>query len=401
MIYDIINMNDMLIYRTLTTELIAMAKSYPVVTVLGPRQSGKTTLVKATFPQKAYVSLENLDERSFALSDPRGFLARFPKGAIFDEIQRSPELLSYIQGVVDEQEIKGQYILTGSHQFSLHNAISQSLAGRTAVLKLLPLSVKELCDAGIHLPLNELMCHGMYPRIYKDKLDPFKVYRDYTQTYLERDIRHIINIKDLTLFHHFLKLCAGRVGQLFNSSAISNELGVSTNTIREWLSILEASFVIMRLPPFYENLGKRLIKSHKIYFTDVGLACYLLDISTPEQLARDPLRGNLFENLVITDFIKNLLNIGHEPSCYFYRDSNQNEVDLIFKQANLFIPIEIKSSQTFNPSFLKGLDYFNQVQKKTPRGYLIYAGTIQQQVQNYQVINYLNIDKIIRNEKVL
>lgn len=377
-------------------ELQNMAKSYPVVTVLGPRQSGKTTLCKTLFPDKAYITLEDLDERSFSENDPRGFLARFPDGAIFDEIQRSPQLLSYIQGMVDKTEKKGIFILTGSHQLAIHEAIIQSLAGRTAILKLLPFDINEVASITEEFSLDKYIYYGMYPRIYKDNLQPTKFYRDYVQTYIERDLRQMINVKDLVKFQHFLKLCAGRIGQLFNSQNISNELGISNHTVNHWLSILEASFVIFRLQPYFENFGKRMIKSPKIYFTDVGLAAYLLDITTCEQISRDPLRGNMVENLVISEFIKNRLNKGFEPSFYFYRDSNQNEVDLVFKEGNNLIPIEIKASQTFHPQFLKGLEYFKALtQERCQKGFLIYNGEQEQRLNDFFIYNFRHVGRVL------
>ncbi len=385
-----------LLTRTIHSELIQMAQSYPVVTLLGPRQSGKTTLVKQSFPDKPYVSLEDPDQRLFVNNDPRGFLEKYPDGLILDEIQRQPELLSYIQGIVDEKNSKGMYILTGSHQLALHQAVSQSLAGRTALLKLLPFTIAELLQASDRKPPDHYLYYGMYPRIYHDNINPTKFYRDYVQTYIERDVRHLINIKDLSLFQKFLKLCAGRIGQLFNANNLSNELGISTHTVQHWLSILEASFIVLRLQPYFENLGKRTIKSAKLYFTDVGLASYLLDIHNETQIARDPLRGGLFENLVVLDIVKNALNRGIEPNCYFYRDSNHNEVDLLFKTGNNLIPIEIKSSQTFHSDFLKGLHYFKKIAKdRCPTGFLIYAGEWEQKIDTLQIKNFTHIAKII------
>jgi predicted AAA+ superfamily ATPase len=385
-----------LIPRNAATEVLSMANSYPVVTVLGPRQSGKTTLVKSLFPDKPYISLEDLDEQAFIENDPRAFLEKYPDGIVLDEIQRQPQLLSYIQGIVDKTSAKGKYILTGSHQLALHQAISQSLAGRTAILKLLPLSIHELSQVTATKSLDHYIYHGMYPRIHHDNINPTKYYRDYTQTYIERDVRQLVNIKDLSLFQKFLKLCAGRVGQLLNSSHLSNEVGVSNHTVENWLSILEASFVIFRLQPYFENLGKRITKSTKLYFVDVGLATYLLDIYSEAQVSRDPLRGGLAENLVITEAIKNTLNNGFEPSCYFYRDSNNNEVDLLFKIGNHLIPIEIKSSQTFNTQFLSGLQYFKKIAgERCTQGYLIYAGEQEQKIDIFQLMNFTHVSKII------
>lgn len=379
--------------------MLDMAKAYPIVTVLGPRQSGKTTLVRHLFQEKPYVSLENPDERSFAEEDPKGFLENYPDGAILDEIQRLPLLLSYLQGIVDDAPSKkGLFILTGSHQKELHQSVSQSLAGRTALLTLFPLCLSELPAAQQYQDLNHYLYQGMYPRVYQESsaLSPTKFYRNYLKTYVERDVRQLINLKELSMFQRFIKLCASRIGQLFNASNMSNELGVSTTTIHHWLSILEASFVIYRLQPYFENFGKRIIKSPKLYFTDVGLASYCLDIHTPEQLARDPLRGNLVENLVILDIIKHYLNQGMEPNCYFYRDSNQHEVDLMIKHGHELIPIEIKASKTFHTDFLKGLRYFKEIsQDRCPLGFLIYAGEREQSIQTNQVKNFSQTKAIV------
>ena len=387
-----------LIHRDIELELLKMASSYPVVTIIGPRQSGKTTLVRNLFSNKPYITLENIDERKFAESDPRGFLAKYPQGAIFDEIQRFPELLSYIQGIVDEKNINGMFILTGSHQLRLQESITQSLAGRTAMLKLLPLAISELVSNGINSSLDEYLLNGMYPRIFKENINPTKYYRDYVQTYVERDVRQIVNVKDLNMFQHFLKLCAGRIGQVFNSHSLSNELGITHNTVRDWISVLEASFLIFRLQPYYENFGKRLIKSPKLYFTDVGLASYLLDIISVEQVSRDPLRGNLVENLVILESMKYQQNLGREPRFYYYRDSNNNEVDMLYKTGHELIPIEIKSSRTFTPEFLKGLQHFKAIaQEKCSKGFLIYAGEQEQNIGFVSVLNYLNAPHKIFN----
>lgn len=380
----------MFIARDISAEILSMANYYPVITIVGPRQSGKTTLVKHLFKDKPYVSLENIDEQNFALSDPREFLARFPNGVILDEIQKCPELLSYIQGIVDDKNINGMYVLTGSHQLSLHNSISQSLAGRTAVLKLLPLSIAELTNANITLTLDNYLLSGGYPRIFTNEINPTKYYRDYVQTYIERDVRHITNIKDLKIFQHFIKLCAGRIGQVFNSSNLSNELGVSHSTIRNWLSVLEASFVVFHLPAYFENFNKRIIKSSKLYFSDLGLASYLLGISNIEQISRDPLRGGLVENLAILEFFKSSLNQGIAPDFYFFRESNNNEVDLIIKKSTNLYPVEIKSSSTFNQQMLKNLLYFKAI-TNCQNGTLIYSGEQEQKINNTEVINFKNI----------
>jgi predicted AAA+ superfamily ATPase len=303
--------------------------------------------------------------------------------------------LSYIQGIVDEKKVKGMFILTGSHQLLLHESITQSLAGRTAILKLMPLSVSEL-PASTKIDIDQLLYCGMYPRLYDDPIDPTKYYRDYVQTYVERDVRQMMYLKDLTLFQRFLTLCAGRVGQVFKASNLSHELGVSYHTIENWISILEASFIIFRLQPYHDNLGKRLIKSPKLYFTDVGLAAYLLGILNAQQVSRDPLRGNLFENFVVMECIKEVLNRGHEPHFYYYRDSRQNEVDLIFKRGQTLILIEIKSSATFHSEFMSGLSYFRGlVKERCPEGYLIYGGNVTQKIDSFNVVTIQGIQKII------
>lgn len=382
--------------RSIEPELLRAAKEYPVVTVTGPRQAGKTTLVKKTFPNKVYINLEAPDIRAAAEEDPRGFLSTLPQGGILDEIQRVPSLLSYIQIIVDEHNAPGLFILTGSHQLALHEAITQSLAGRTAILNLLPLTISELASASIDLSLDNYLLNGFLPRIHADKLNPTKAYRNYLQTYVERDVRQILHIRDLKLFQHFIKLCAGRIGSVLNKESLGNDLGVSSHTISQWLSVLEASFIIVQISPYFENFGKRLIKSPKLFFTDIGLATYLLGIENTEQLIRDPLRGFLVENLVVLELFKARLNQGLEPNLYFYRDNHQNEVDLIYKQSNELIPIEIKASQTYNPDFLKGIKYYESIaNSRVKKGYLVYTGPHEQQIGNVNVLNFKNAHNII------
>lgn len=290
--------------RMMQNELELAAKQLPVVTILGPRQSGKTTLVQQTFPLKPYVNMESPHLREFATQDPIHFLEQFPEGAIFDEIQAVPDLLSYVQVRVDASKRKGEFILTGSHQLQLNQAISQSLAGRVAILHLLPLSLEELALANVNKALDETLFEGCYPRILADKLDPTKAYASYVQTYIERDIRVMLNVHNLSLFQKFMTLCASRVGQILNRDSLAGEVGVNAKTIGQWLSILEACYIVYRLPPYFENFGKRVIKTPKIYFCDVGLVAYLLGIESLEQMSRDPLRGNLFENLVVNELMK-------------------------------------------------------------------------------------------------
>lgn len=382
--------------RLIASELIAAAKEYPVVTVTGPRQAGKTTLVKDIFPHKTYVNLEAPDIRAAAEEDPRGFLDALPNGAILDEIQRIPSLLSYIQVRVDENNQPGLFILTGSHQLALHEAISQSLAGRTAILTLLPLTISELANAGIDLKIDQYLLNGFLPRIYANELNPTKAYRNYLQTYIERDVRQILHIRDLKLFQHFLKLCAGRIGSILNKESLGNELGLSSHTITQWLSVLEASFIIFQVTPYFENFGKRTIKSPKLFFTDVGLAVYLLGIENIEQLSRDPLRGFLVENLVVLELAKTRLNQGLEPQLYFYRDNHQHEVDIIFKQSNELIPIEIKASQTYHTDFIKGIRHYENIaNSKVKKGYLVYVGSHEQQIDNITILNFKHAYQIV------
>lgn len=377
------------IERALSQEVLAMAEQYPVVTLTGPRQSGKTALVQRLFPEKAYISLEDPDQREKIAHDPRAFLARYGQGAILDEIQRLPELMSYLQTHVDKLKQNNLFVLTGSHQLMLHQAISQSLAGRTALLQLLPLSLPEL-ENETKLSTEAQILKGFYPKLYQaEGLNPTKFYRDYLQTYVERDVRMLIHLKDLAVFQQFLRLCAGRVGQLVNFESFSNEIGVSANTIKHWLSILEASFIIYRLQPYHENLGKRLTKSAKLYFVDVGLAAYLLGIETEAQLARDPAYGHLFENMVVMDVYKTLLNQGQTPSLYFFRDHQEHEVDLLIQKGREFIAIEIKSSQTFSRHFLKGLAFVKQLlgEARILRSCVIYRGE-DELLGNIELLHY-------------
>lgn len=381
--------------RTMLTELLDLAQQYPVVSVLGPRQSGKTTLVKSAFSNKPYVNLEQPDLRLAAQSDPKGFLDQYPEGAVLDEIQRVPELLSHIQVIVDEKKVHGQFILTGSHQLQLHEAISQSLAGRIGLLNLYPLTQNELRQAGFELTLDDQIYHGFYPGVYNDNLNPTQAYRFYTQTYLEKDVRQISQIQNLMQFQNCMKLCAGRIGQILDYASLSNEVGVSANTIKSWISVLEASYIVIRLKPYFENFGKRIIKSPKLYFTDVGLAAYLLDIQNPSHVARDPLRGYLIENLSVMELCKYRNNRGLDPNIYYYRDSQKNEVDVIIKQGHQLIPVEIKSAQTFDRSFLKGINYFKKLAgDRVDQSYLVYSGDITQTVSGTQLLNYKNISRI-------
>jgi len=366
--------------RTIEPVLHECARLYPVLTITGPRQSGKTTLCRQAFPDKEYVNLENTDTKLFARDDPRGFLAGLPDGAILDEIQNAPELPSYIQTIVDERRQNGLFILTGSQQFEVATVISQSLAGRTAVLKLLPFSLEELGPHAADKDVDTLIRTGFYPRIWRDGLSPGQALGSYIETYVERDIRQLTAIKDLPLFQRFVTLCAGRVGQLLNLNSLAADTGISHQTARNWLTLLEASYVVFRLSPYHANIPKRLVKSPKLYFYDVGLAAYLLGIETDRHVSRDPLRGNLFENMVVMEILKYRLHRGRRNNLFFYRDSNGNEVDIVYASGRELLPIEVKAGQTVNASFFRPLARFRNVfPDQTPwPSVLVYAGRQEQ-----------------------
>ena len=382
--------------REITPTLSHLAQNFPIVSVTGPRQSGKTTLVQQSFPEKPYFNLEDPSQRSQLEDDPKSLLNRLEKsGAVFDEVQHYPLLLSYLQAIVDKQQIKGQFIITGSYNLALMEAVTQSLAGRVGLLELLPMSSHELQLANFKLSTEEYLYNGGLPRIYDQNINPTLVYQNYVKTYLERDMRTLIKVKDLIQFRRFLQLCASRIGSEFIASNLANELGVSYHTIQGWLSILEASYVVFRLQPYYENFGKRIIKSPKLYFYDVGLACYLLGIESITHVIRDPLKGNLFENLVVLDFHKHLLNLGREPKLYFYRDRSQYEIDLLWQHGRQLIPIEIKISQTYRKEFIKNLNYFKKIAKDRMRsGFIVYAGT-NDNTTTYKLFNYQDSHKVI------
>jgi len=381
-----------LIRRNISEKVLAFASQYPVVTITGPRQSGKTTLCKMIFPQKAYVSLEDVDERLFAKEDPRGFLNRFPEGAIIDEIQREPDLISYIQTIVDLQNTEGLFILTGSQQFDLMQTISQSLAGRSAIVKLLPFSYDEAYKEDRNQnKIEPVLFKGFYPRIFDKNLDPTEAMQFYVNTYVERDLRRLINIKDLSQFENFLKLCAGRTGQILNLSSLGNDCGINHNTVKAWISVLEASYIIKLLKPFYKNFNKRLIKAPKIYFLDTGLASYLLGITNIDQVFSHPLKGALFETYVFSELLKARYNKGKTDNLYFYRDSKGNEVDIICDNGSTLWLIEIKSGQTVSSDHFKGLRYFSKLCDMPLESYLIYGGDKAYTRNKVQVINWQSL----------
>lgn len=353
----------------------AAFEKYPVLTITGPRQSGKTTLARSVFSDLAYFNLEDLGTREFALEDPIGFLANVPDGSVIDEIQRAPRLMSQIQVRVDEAGADGMFVLTGSSQLSLMDSVSQSLAGRTTLLKLLPFSVPEVAAIGGDTDPDELMFHGGFPRIYDRGLDPTATLGDYVETYVERDLRSFAQIRDLSLFRRFVRLCAGRVGQLMNLTSLAADVGVSKTTASSWLSILEASYIVFLLQPYHANIRKRLVKSPKLYFHDVGLASYLLGIENSRQISTHPLRGNLFENLVVTEVIKHRYNVGKRASCTFYRDSSGHEVDLLIEHGGRVHPFEVKAGRTISREFFRGFETLrNDLGDQVSRPILVYGG---------------------------
>jgi predicted AAA+ superfamily ATPase len=369
--------------RTLGHEARTMAEQFPVVTIVGPRQSGKTTLARHIFSDYAYVNLEDPELRELASVDPRSFLKRHAPPVVIDEIQRALEILSSIQVDVDEHDQPGRYILTGSHQPAVHQAISQSLAGRTVVLELLPLSLEELGEEAA-APIDELLLHGFLPRVHAARQNPTRAYRSYFQTYVERDVRQLVEVKNLALFQLFLRLAAGRVGQLFNASALASEVGVSSHTIEHWTSTLEASYLVIRLQPYFENFNKRLVKSPKLYFTEVGLASYLLGLEEPAQVSRDPLRGGLFENLVVMELIKARVHRGRESGVYFVRDRKGNEVDALVTRGRDLVPVEIKSAETFHSSMTSKLDLYRKwAGTRVVGSHVIYGGDVGQSVREH------------------
>lgn len=365
-----------MIRRKIEEHIRQVAACYPVVTITGPRQSGKTTLAKALFPGYEYQNLEAADILMVAKADPRSFLGLGEKRMVIDEVQRFPELLTYIQEIVDRRREKGQFVVTGSHQPALNAAVSESLAGRTGVCELLPFSLEELTDV---VPggfkRDECLWRGFMPRHYDDGIDPVMLYRDYFRTYVERDVRTLVNIQDLDSFTVFMRLLAGRVGQLLNKESLARDVGVSVPTVLRWLNVLEASYVIHRLRPYHNNFGKRQTKSPKIYFTDVGLATYLLGIRDPAQLATHPLVGELFENMVVMEAVKSRLNAGEEPDLWFYRNSSGSiEVDLLVERAGRLRLREVKCSATYHADMSRHLAQLSGLAANVDSALVVYSG---------------------------
>jgi predicted AAA+ superfamily ATPase len=389
-----------MLHRDIQEELKIATTQYPVVALLGPRQAGKTTVLKAAFPHYTYVLLEDLDKLDFALSDPKGFLNQYSNehGLIIDEAQKAPLLFSYLQGIVDEQNIPGKFILSGSQNFYLSEQISQTLAGRVCILTLLPLSLSEI-KASSQLPnrYEDVLFQGQYPRVYANHIDHHKWYLNYIRTYIERDVRQIKQVADLHLFQKFLGLCAGRVGHLLNLSELSRDCGITTKTATSWISILEASYLIFLLYPYHKNFNKRLVKSPKLYFFDTGVACALLKISTVEQLTTHYLKGALFESFVLSELLKERYNKGLLPHIYFWRDQSDHEVDCLMEDGIKTTPIEIKSSETINSKFFDTLQYWSQLANQDPSlAYLIYGGHENQKRSMGQVLGWHHLDMIQR-----
>jgi len=381
-----------MIERTLAAKMISLAQKFQVITLTGPRQSGKTTLVRAVFPTLPYVSLEEPDIRQVALTDPRGFLSNYPTGAILDEIQNTPELFSYIQGIVDNNR-QVQFILTGSSNFLLMEKISQTLAGRTAVLHLLPFSFKEL--EPLARQYESLIFKGQYPRIYDRDIAPTDFYPAHIQTYVERDVRLMKNIGDMNTFIQFTGLCAGRIGQLLNYTSLASDAGISPNTAKAWLSILESSYIVYRLHPYHRNFNKRLVKSPKLYFYDTGVACSLLGIHEEDQVRLHYLKGSLFENLVINEFIKRNFNRGENYQPFFWQDNHGKEIDCLLVEGERVTPVEVKSGKTISTSYFDNLKYWRSLAAlPEDQGCVVYGGDQSLQTSAGALISWRNLDRI-------
>lgn len=385
-----------MIRREAENELKNLAAQFKAVAVVGPRQSGKTTLVKMVFGNKPYANLENPDIRRFAMEDPRGFLSGYPEGAVIDEAQRVPELFSYLQQILDESQKNGLFILTGSNNFLLQENISQSLAGRIGYLFLLPLSLQEINQE--NLLSNQLLFKGGYPQLYNEQADVTKYYANYIRTYIERDVRLIKNITDLYGFERFLRLCAGRIGQLLNMSSLAVEVGVDVKTIGSWIGVLETSFIVFRLQPYHRNFNKRIVKMPKLYFYDTGLAVALLGVEEPKQIQLHPFRGSLFENLVILEFLKRRYNKGQSNNLFFWRDNVGHEIDLLLEGTDNLTPVEIKSGQTVTGDYLKGIQFWNKM-TQTEGGFVVYGGDMMQNRSNgIRIVPFKEMNTIVTDD---
>lgn len=383
------------INRKVEATILEASQYFPVIIVTGPRQAGKSTLIKHLFPNFAQYSLEDYDVRSIATNDPKRFLQSSEKGMVIDEVQNCPELLSYLQGIVDNHPERC-YVLSGSANFSLLHSVKQSLAGRAFIIDLLPLSMEEAGELIQTSSTNELLFNGLYPGVQTGERPAKFMYPAYVRTYLERDVRELINARNIMQFNTFLKICAGRIGQIFNVSQVATEVGVSSHTISEWLSILEASYVIFRLQPYFKNSTKRLIKSPKIYFCDTGLACHLLGIESARELESHSMRGPLFENLIVTEALKHRFNLAKDNNLCFYRDSNQNEIDLLIQEKSSMKGIEIKSSMTYHSSFEKALKKMEtMVTDAVSVRAIVYDGDVENESGEIKILNYRHLSTIL------
>ncbi|MCL5436538.1 MAG: ATP-binding protein [Candidatus Dependentiae bacterium] len=384
-----------MIARKVAQKIALLRTQFPIIALIGPRQSGKSTLSKMLFPSYTYISLEDPDTRMFAETDARGFLAKYTagEGVIFDEIQRVPQLLSYLQGIVDAEPRQGFFVLTGSQNFLLHSAITQTLAGRVAICSLLPFSVEELHTAHLdNAPLDQTLFRGMYPRLFDLGRNPADWYQSYIATYVERDVRLIQQIQDLDQFQRFLALCAGRIGQLLNLSSLANDAGISVNTAKAWLSLLGTSFITFTIHPHFKNFSKRLIKAPKLYFYDTGLACALLRITSPEQLSMHYLRGGLFESFVVSELQKYFFNRGARPPLYFWRDKTGHEIDVIIEYAGGLLPVKIKSGSTINASYFDELKYWNKLSETDQKqNIVLYGGSDEQRRSTGHILSWRSL----------
>ncbi len=387
----------MILPREVGPSVLERSRKYPVISITGPRQSGKTTLARMLFPDYAYISLERPDNRELAEEDPNRFLRAFTDGVILDEVQRVPDLFSYIQAIADESRKAGQFILTGSQNFLLLEKISQSLAGRVSIFRLLPFSISELRELPhVSRDLDSQLFTGTYPPVYDRGYEPHTWYLDYIQTYLERDVRSVRNVTNLTLFQKFLGLCAGRVGQLLNLNGLAGECGISHNTARDWLSVLEASYLVFRLPPYHKNFNKRIVKQPKLYFYDPGLLCALLGLRRSEQVAQHYLRGQIFESFMLSELVKARWLAGFSDLGYFWRDRHGHEIDYLIEDDQRVIPVEIKSGETIRSNMFNGIAYWNKLTDADPgNGCLVYGGQAAQYRKNGRVLGWEDIASIM------
>lgn len=383
------------INRAIENVILEASRYFSVISVTGPRQSGKSTLIRHLFPQYEKYSMKDLHVREFAENDPVAFLNQHPEGMFIDEVQKVPKLLDYIQGIVDDNPER-RYFLTGSSNFELLKNLTESLPGRAGVYELMPMSYYEVYGQDLSIELDKVLFDGLYPAICAKKNKASLFYPSYVKTYLEKDVRDLLEIKDQMKFLKFMKLCAARVGSLFNASEISGEIGVDSKTVSNWLSVLQASYLVTLLPPYYENITKRLVKTPKLYFNDPGLACYLLDIESPKQLSRDKMRGAIFENMIVMEAVKHRFNHGRENGVFFYRDSNQNEVDIILKQEGEITAIEVKSSMTYSTSFEGSLRKLQSwVSTPVCQKVVAYNGDFENEAGDIRVVNYRNLQHLL------